>query len=138
MKCFEGVLFLTTNQIHMIDPAFISRVNLGMAFPELNPETCLQIRRKKLGDLGTSNVAWLCEDEQQLRKWRRRSLNGRQIRNVVYSARLLSGSADAKTTIEGIENGLESIIKLRKIATTTPISLSYHVLKYTPWVFGRL
>lgn len=126
----------------MIDPAFISRVNLGMAFPELNSETRLQIWKKILGDLGGSNAAWLSEDEQQLRKWAKKPLNGRQIRNVVYSARLLSGSTEGNITAEGVENCLDDVIKFSKIASDDySYSLLSRVLQawtFTLRVFGWL
>ncbi|KAH8202679.1 hypothetical protein TruAng_003165 [Truncatella angustata] len=91
IEYFEGILFLTTNQIHMIDPAFISRVNFGMKFPTLDSKTRLQIWEKMLGDLGDSNNADLLNLEKDtLKEWAMKPLNGRQIRNVIYSARLLA------------------------------------------------
>lgn len=88
---FEGVLFLTTNQIHMIDPAFISRVSIGMKYPDFDSETRFHLWEKVLNSLPESNQAhWIVEDEKKLRGWAARHLNGRQIRNVIRSAQLLA------------------------------------------------
>ncbi|KAI0844148.1 hypothetical protein F5Y00DRAFT_266876 [Daldinia vernicosa] len=111
IEYFEGILFLTTNQIHMIDPAFISRVNLGMAFPELEYETRLQIWKSIFSQDDDANAAiWLSDSkETTLRKWATKPLNGRQIRNVIYSARLL-GDSGGKITENGIEDCLRDVI----------------------------
>ncbi|KAI0378642.1 hypothetical protein F5Y04DRAFT_290814 [Hypomontagnella monticulosa] len=110
IEYFEGVLFLTTNQVHMIDPAFISRVNLGMAFPELNSETRLHIWKKILEPLNGAH--WLIDDTSTMAKWASKPLNGRQIRNVVYSAELLADPPlGGRITQEGIEECLQDVKK---------------------------
>ncbi|KAI1458870.1 P-loop containing nucleoside triphosphate hydrolase protein [Annulohypoxylon moriforme] len=111
IEYFEGLLFLTTNQIHMIDPAFISRVNLGMAFPGLDSDTRLKIWQKILGDPdGSDDAYWLLKDRQTLDEWATRPLNGRQIRNVVYSARLLAQSSESQLKKEHIEDCLRDVM----------------------------
>jgi hypothetical protein len=106
----------------MIDPAFISRVNLGIKFPELDSETRLQIWNKILGGLDGSNKAdWLIGDVHTLKKWATQPLNGRQIRNVVYSARLLADPPIfGKLTREGIEECLQDVIKFSKQSPELP------------------
>ncbi|KAI1382942.1 uncharacterized protein F4822DRAFT_434871 [Hypoxylon trugodes] len=108
IEYFEGILFLTTNQIHMIDPAFISRVNLGVKFPKLDEETRFRIWEKILSDPEVSEAAsQLLEQRSTLRKWAGKPLNGRQSRNVVYSARLLTEPHGSKITRENIEDGIQ-------------------------------
>ncbi|KAK7744040.1 hypothetical protein SLS62_010340 [Diatrype stigma] len=110
IEYFEGILFLTTNQIHMIDPAFISRVNLGVRFPELDHEIRLQIWQKLLGESGASSLN-LRADGQALEKFAEIQLNGRQIRNVIYSARLLADPAiSGPLTKAEIDKSLKDVI----------------------------
>ena len=108
----------------MVDPAFVSRVNLGMEFPELDSATRLQIWKQMLKELGSSSGAdWLLGEEQALRNWASKPLNGRQIRNVIYSARLLADPPMiGSLTKKGIEECLQDVINFSKSPLLCSIS----------------
>jgi AAA+ superfamily predicted ATPase len=90
IEYFEGLLFLTTNQIHIIDKAFESRVTLGIKFRELDPHCREEIWRKVLDDLPSESEAeCISSEDKTIKEWGKSKLNGRQIRNVVQSALLL-------------------------------------------------
>lgn len=94
LEYYEGVMFLTTNRIESFDPAFESRIHLTINYPKLDHSSRLHIWRTfvSLGaaagsanELGEESMLRLAEVE----------LNGRQIKNVVKTARLLA-SGDKK------------------------------------------
>ncbi|KAF4437117.1 TOB3 (member of AAA-ATPase family) [Fusarium acutatum] len=86
LEYFEGVMFLTTNRVSAFDPAFESRIHLTIHYPNLDYTSRLHIWKKfvNIGSDGNS----LSEDE--LDELAVVELNGRQIKNVVKTARLLA------------------------------------------------
>ncbi|KAF5717881.1 AAA family ATPase [Fusarium globosum] len=86
LEYFEGVMFLTTNRVSAFDPAFESRIHLTIHYPNLDYTSRLHIWKTfvNIGDDGSS----LSEDE--LDELAGVELNGRQIKNVVKTARLLA------------------------------------------------
>ena len=135
LEYYQGILILTTNRIKSFDIAVQSRVNLAVEFENLTP----QQKNCKIEDLNTlphpleSNlgpmtvifqnlinqlsedsvqdkeaiVEWF-ETEKEAIKWRK-NLNGRQIRNVVFSAASLAGRSDKKKLkLEDIRTMMEA------------------------------
>lgn len=90
----------------------LSQVNLGFRLPELDSDTRLQIWRKMLGDLPPSNgTQRLIDNKSALRKWAEEPLNGRQIRNVIHSARLLaSPPITGQIKEHHIEDSLQDVV----------------------------
>ncbi|KAI1027036.1 hypothetical protein LB504_007856 [Fusarium proliferatum] len=86
LEYFEGVMFLTTNRVSAFDPAFESRIHLTIHYPNLDYASRLHIWKTfvNIGDDESS----LSEDE--LDELASVELNGRQIKNVVKTARLLA------------------------------------------------
>ncbi|KAL1848120.1 hypothetical protein Daus18300_013720 [Diaporthe australafricana] len=113
---FEGILLLTTNLIHMIDPAFISRVNLGIKVPDLDQETRLQIWTRVLEE-DINGVRREIDKKllEPIKRWAEKDLNGRQIRNVVLSARLAAfkGELPIQVLANHIQEALEDVLKFK-------------------------
>ncbi|KAF4950122.1 hypothetical protein FGADI_8391 [Fusarium gaditjirri] len=86
LEYFEGVMFLTTNRVSAFDPAFESRIHLTIHYPNLDYASRLHIW-KTFVNIGTDGNS-LSEDE--LDELGSVELNGRQIKNVVKTARLLA------------------------------------------------
>ncbi|KAF1843837.1 P-loop containing nucleoside triphosphate hydrolase protein [Cucurbitaria berberidis CBS 394.84] len=86
LEYYEGLLFLTTNRVDNIDAAFQSRIHISMAYPDLTTESRRHIWENFLGGLGVRQE-WKSQDLDDLAKV---ELNGRQIKNVLKSAALLS------------------------------------------------
>ncbi|KAF5588709.1 TOB3 (member of AAA-ATPase family) [Fusarium pseudoanthophilum] len=86
LEYFEGVMFLTTNRVSAFDPAFESRIHLTIHYPNLDYTSRLHIW-KTFVNIGTDGSN-LSEDE--LDELAGVELNGRQIKNVVKTARLLA------------------------------------------------
>ncbi|KAH6642222.1 P-loop containing nucleoside triphosphate hydrolase protein [Boeremia exigua] len=98
LEYYQGVMFLTTNRMEAHDPAFESRIHLTIQFPKLSFDSRLHIwktfvRPKQSESKYASNI-----DDEELEHLAKLDLNGRQIKNVVKTARLLAASE--KTSLE--------------------------------------
>jgi len=86
LEYYQGILFMTTNRVQNIDPAFRSRIHISLEYPDLNEESRRQIWKNFL--TGTSFEDELSKaDLDQLSSL---SLNGREIKNVLKTAHLLA------------------------------------------------
>ncbi|KAF2849339.1 P-loop containing nucleoside triphosphate hydrolase protein [Plenodomus tracheiphilus IPT5] len=86
LEYYEGLLFLTTNRVDNIDPAFQSRIHVSMAYPDLTVDSRRHIWENFLKGLDVQHE-WKSEDLDDLAEV---NLNGRQIKNVLKSAALLA------------------------------------------------
>ncbi|KAF2001125.1 ATPase [Amniculicola lignicola CBS 123094] len=89
LEYYEGILFLTTNRVDNIDATFQSRIHVSLAYPDLTMSSRRVIWENFLNAMGVleGSADWKGEDLDELSKVQ---LNGRQIKNVLKSAALLS------------------------------------------------
>ncbi|TAQ87206.1 hypothetical protein B7494_g4449 [Chlorociboria aeruginascens] len=85
LEYYEGILFLTTNRVKNIDPAFQSRIHISMEYSDLDVDARGQVWRNFLDrgvkhDISYGEIQILREVE----------VNGRQIKNVLKTAQLLA------------------------------------------------
>jgi len=85
LEYYEGILFLTTNRIDNIDAAFQSRIHVSLAYPDLSLES-----RRHIWQNLTKQLIMQGWGERDLDEVAEIELNGRQIKNVLKSAALLS------------------------------------------------
>ncbi|KAG8161101.1 hypothetical protein KVR01_009365 [Diaporthe batatas] len=98
LEYYSGILFLTTNRVGTLDPAFKSRIHVTLYYRKLSKRSALKIwktnvrRLKKLNDdrvlQGLKSVEF---DEKSIIKYAEKHLadlkwNGRQIRNAFQTA----------------------------------------------------
>ncbi|KAL1639530.1 hypothetical protein SLS58_007834 [Diplodia intermedia] len=98
LEYFRGVLFMTTNRVRAMDPAFQSRIHLKMAYPDLDVEARRAIWESMIGMVNARGEETAIEGEE-LDGLARCDLNGREIKNLVKSALLLA-------TYEGVPLGV--------------------------------
>ncbi|KAJ4169824.1 hypothetical protein NW754_005971 [Fusarium falciforme] len=84
LEYYQGVMFLTTNRVSSFDPAFESRIHLTIHYPKLDINSRLHVW-KTFVKIETGGVS-----EAELGELAKEELNGRQIKNVVKTARLLA------------------------------------------------
>ncbi|KAJ0114039.1 P-loop containing nucleoside triphosphate hydrolase protein [Diaporthe amygdali] len=101
------------------DPAFISRVNLGIKIPDLDRGTRLSIWRNVLGEK-INKAGKLLKNQNLMKKWAGEDLNGRQIRNVVFSARLMA-SGDMQE--EHISDALEDVVTFKSMIDEEKVAM---------------
>ena len=89
LEYYEGILVLTSNRVGTFDEAFRSRIQLALHYPVLGPYQRLRIwenflnRLESFGD-DKVDVADLRDHLEDLKE---EKMNGRQIRNVITTAR---------------------------------------------------
>ncbi|EXJ63316.1 uncharacterized protein A1O5_11637 [Cladophialophora psammophila CBS 110553] len=104
LEYFEGTIFLTTNRVECIDPAFESRIHLSLSYPELTQELRHKIWKNFVQ---TMKVDTTQITDAHLDKFAALDLNGRQIKNTVKMAGLLAAQAeDHCLTAEHVETML--------------------------------
>lgn len=95
LEYYSGILILTTNRITSLDIAVQSRINLAVRYPELDDLQKRNIYENFVKQLRYDNadkaelMKWI-EDRERDREPPFRNLNGRQIRNVLFSAASLA------------------------------------------------
>jgi AAA+ superfamily predicted ATPase len=90
LEYYQGILFLTTNRLRHIDEAFHSRIHLAYEYRELTTENKLTIWLNFIDQLPEEEHVARYELQNELQNLKMLSLNGRQIRNVLFTARSLA------------------------------------------------
>lgn len=85
LEYYEGILFLTTNRIKNMDPAFQSRIHISMEYPGLDKAARAQVWRNFL-ERGVNHEL----SAEEIDKLADVEINGRQIKNVLKTGQLLS------------------------------------------------
>jgi SpoVK/Ycf46/Vps4 family AAA+-type ATPase len=98
LEYYEGILFLTTNRVSNMDAAFQSRIHVSMAYPEL----CTASRRQIWANFLKMKTKDSEISERDLDILAEVKLNGRQIKNVIKTAFLLSLRKKTPLRLENI------------------------------------
>jgi hypothetical protein len=99
-------MFLTTNRISDFDAAFESRIHLTIHYPALDTASRLHIWKTfvRMGDsesrLSDSDLETLAKNE----------MNGREIKNIIKTGRLLSKQQKVPLAMEHVE----MVLKVKK------------------------
>jgi SpoVK/Ycf46/Vps4 family AAA+-type ATPase len=84
LEYYQGTLFLTTNRVDNIDPAFQSRIHVHMKYADLTVKSRRQIWASFVEKMPSEF------GEGELDELAKVVLNGRQIKNLVKTAQLLA------------------------------------------------
>ncbi|TEY63314.1 hypothetical protein BOTCAL_0156g00220 [Botryotinia calthae] len=90
LEYYEGILFMTTNRVNNIDPAFKSRIHLSMDYKDLDKNAREKIWKNFLA-LGEGHEQHHQITDVDVGKLADSNINGRQIKNVLKTAKLLAG-----------------------------------------------
>jgi AAA+ superfamily predicted ATPase len=122
LEYYRGILILTTNRIRSFDIAVQSRINLAIKFEDLTEKQKKRIFRNLVNQLGDEQVKnkqalldWMNDDDDASRSFSK--LNGRQVRNVVFSAASLAGNrkpGDNLLKREDIQRMLNETVEFQK------------------------
>jgi hypothetical protein len=99
-------MFLTTNRLSDFDAAFESRIHLTIHYPALDAASRLHIW-KTFVRTGNSDSRLTEKDLETLAK---NEINGRQIKNIIKTSRLLSKQQKVPLAMEQIE----MVLRIRK------------------------
>ena len=103
LEYYEGMMFLTTNRVSTIDPAFESRIDVSIDYPNLTPDLRLQIWENFLYRDEAAKAAIGREDLVPIAEL---ALNGRQIKSAVKTAQLLAMSKEEGLKVEHLRKVL--------------------------------
>jgi hypothetical protein len=101
LEYYSGILFLTTNRVESLDPAFQSRVTCALRYDSLALESREEIWRNTMNRLG---IDMTDIDTKELAKF---DVNGRQIKNTLQLAFALSSHEGTEMTQEHLRATLE-------------------------------
>lgn len=108
LEYYEGIMFLTTNRIGSFDAAFKSRIHLAIKYPPLSVQSQRDIWITFLNSGSTTNQhSWL--DDKFLDSVASERLNGRQIKNIVRTAKALALAAGRELRPNDIKMSLKAI-----------------------------
>jgi chromosomal replication initiation ATPase DnaA len=111
LEYYEGMMFLTTNRVSTIDPAFESRIDVSINYPDLTAELRFQIWAKFL--FRSQQIrSGLDLTEEELQPLAQLNLNGRQIKSAVKTAQLLAMSKGEKLAI----THLNAVLRLHRVS----------------------
>lgn len=99
-----GVMFLTTNRITSLDPAFESRISVNIGYKELDEDSRFKIWNNLLT---AANVNALKEDD--VKYLAKLKINGRQIKNSIRMSQALSCDLKEELTINHFNSVNEHI-----------------------------
>lgn len=106
LEYYQGVMFLTTNRIDSFDPAFESRIHLTIDYPKLEANSRLHIWKTFLRSAEAVEHPSLGITEKDLQRFAEVELNGRQIKNIVKTAKLLAAGDKASLGVDHVETAL--------------------------------
>ena len=116
---YDGILILTTNRIRTLDIAVQSRISLAIKYNNLNDKQKKKIYCTFINQLDEDNAY----DKNELLEYVNnedeespfRLLNGRQIRNVLFSAASLAQAGpDKRMDISHIKKVLSETVKFQQ------------------------
>ncbi|KAI1498632.1 putative AAA family ATPase [Biscogniauxia marginata] len=98
LEYYRGILFMTTNRVEAIDPAFQSRIHVTIRYPPLHAEARRQIWKGFIQNSQPDTTV----KETDFDELKKINVNGREIKNLVKTAQLLASHEKTPLSIEHI------------------------------------
>ncbi|KAI9692396.1 MAG: hypothetical protein M1822_006627 [Bathelium mastoideum] len=134
LEYFSGIVFLTTNRIHVFDAAMKSRVHLALGYKPPEREMRRAIWRQTLLSLPAENIKMDVDDA--IESLIDENLNGREITNAIHTARTLARYEESPLmlkhieTVFGVKNDFEvSLKRMRDFALASGSSRGGSLVK---------
>jgi SpoVK/Ycf46/Vps4 family AAA+-type ATPase len=120
LEYFEGILVLTSNRVGTFDEAFKSRVQLAIHYPPLDAKGRYKIWHMFFRDMLDSDERTKQDElEDQLKTLSQEAMNGRQIRNVINTARQLARYRMEALAYSHIDQALDVAREFEQYVTAT-------------------
>ncbi|KAG9231384.1 P-loop containing nucleoside triphosphate hydrolase protein [Amylocarpus encephaloides] len=107
LEYYQGVLVLTTNRVADCDPAFESRIHISLHYPDLDLAARKKIWWTFIKKAQKSEENSKAPDEKEIEWLAEQPLNGRQIKNIVGSARSLAKECEESIDTSHIRTVVE-------------------------------
>lgn len=118
LEYYKGVMFLTTNRVSTFDAAFQSRIHLTINYPPLDESSRLVIWQTFAGDASSNSSI----TDKDLAKLARLDLNGREIKNIIKTARLLANRRSSPLALDHIE----TVLRIKKESAAAILRQDFH------------
>lgn len=105
LEYYEGILFLTTNRVEDIDAAFQSRIHISLAYEGLSISSRRHVWSTFLNASSSSSKKHAFSDKD-LDELAIHPMNGREIKNVLKTAKLLANKRGMELGIEHVKTVL--------------------------------
>lgn len=102
LEYYEGILFLTTNRVDNIDAAFQSRIHISLAYGDLSVSS----RRHVWSNFLSASSKAHAFSDHDLDELAAHAMNGREIKNVLKTAKLLASKRGAELGVEHVKTVL--------------------------------
>lgn len=106
LEYYKGVMFLTTNRSESFDPAFQSRIHLTIDYPSLDNASRRTIWQTFVRPEGVEQKHESTLSDRDLSELAEMNLNGREIKNIVKTAKLLASKKNVGLAIEHVKTVL--------------------------------
>ncbi|KAI9665875.1 MAG: hypothetical protein M1821_003810 [Bathelium mastoideum] len=111
LEYYKGVLFLTTNRVTTFDAAFKSRIHLTIDYSPLDFQSRRLVWNTFAGSVSASAKYSSGLSEAELDMLAELNLNGREIKNIVKTARLLANRKGTSLTMENAK----TVLRIKKV-----------------------
>ncbi|KAI1130692.1 P-loop containing nucleoside triphosphate hydrolase protein [Nemania abortiva] len=102
LEYYQGILLLTTNKARIIDEAFQSRIHFCHRYPNIDFDSRRQIWKTFMNRARESEGITVDVEDEGIESLAEKSLNGRQIKNVMSMAIKVASIGNRVLTAEGI------------------------------------
>ncbi|KAH0432949.1 hypothetical protein CcaCcLH18_06064 [Colletotrichum camelliae] len=104
LEYYQGILILTTNRVAECDAAFESRIHIPILYPDLDETARRKIWAMFLRKIkNTTQGAAIGIAEEDITRLAKMEINGRKIKNIFSSARIIAKEMDAIFSISHID-----------------------------------
>ncbi|CAI0653250.1 unnamed protein product [Colletotrichum noveboracense] len=126
LEYYQGILILTTNRIAQCDAAFASRVHISKEYPELDEPSRGKIwatflRRMK----NASQGAEVHITEEDIARLAKMEINGRKIKNIFSSARIVAKEMQEPLAISHIDLVLNATNPVFETQPPKPLNVAH-------------
>lgn len=111
LEYYEGILFLTSNRVATFDDAFKSRIHVPLKYSSLTLESRKQVWQNFLGKMGDEGVKI---DDEGYNSLAQADINGRQIKNVIRTAKSLAQFHGQKLDLKKLEQVIQIQMEFEK------------------------
>jgi len=120
LEYYEGIMFMTTNRVENIDPAFQSRIHVSLEYPDLTSASRRVIWKNFLrGATITSGIT-----DAEIEQLSELKLNGRQIKNILKTAQLLAARRKSPTLEKKF---IDTVLSIEKRRPGAPSTLTHYL-----------
>ncbi len=127
LEYYEGIIFLTTNRVHILDDAVMSRIHIAIHYDTLNATSRLQLWENFLRLYGQDEGIDVTDLRSHLHEVASHDFSGRQIQTAMKQARDLARYSHEPMGLTHILDTMVNIAALPRYLHGRPVQTNGHV-----------